>query len=451
MKPLGVNSRSLKKNPKETLQLYTPTSAQLRAHISQHQFNVIRWGRQAGKGTYATNKLFQRAWTKPIDRYRFYWYVGPTYRLATQMYERALWALPREAYTYKSDSDLIIELKTKALLYYKSSDNPGGLLGETLDGLVMDECREQEKKTWEHYLMPMLGTTDGWADFLSTPNGFDWFHDLDQNSLTDPAWGSYHAPSQSNPLWTPKMLDSAKKSMTADLYAQEILAEYRELGIGSVYSSFSSDRNISDKNPFAISGEPISKYLPILIAADFNLNPGSWVLGQNRGRSFYWFDEIVMPHSHTQMMSQELVDRLVLLECNNVIIIGDASGKSSQRAASGQSDYDIMKNALKLAGIKFSDKTPDANPAVKDRVNALNCSLLGADGSVNTTIHPSCKKLITDLRRVIWKEGSASLAIDKSNHELTHTSDAIGYPTNVLAPIKQIGQVGKMRIISRSF
>lgn len=442
-KPSGGMLRKMR----AVLKLYRPTGAQLQGHISQYAYNVFSFGRQSGKSTYGNNKLLDKAWKKKDG---MYWYLGPTYRLAEQMHDRAKFSIHMSgAMKDKSDSDLMIQLKSGSRIFYKSGDNPGALLGETLDGAIIDECREQKKELWTHYIMPMLGTTHGWCDFLSTPNGFDWFYDLYQNHQTKPNWGAFHAPSHSNPLWSKEMLEEAKESMSEDLYAQEILAEFRDIGSGTCYVSF-GQHNISRNSPFAVGMNKISPYLPILVGMDFNLSPMCWILGQNRNRDFHWHSEIVLQKSHTEEAAKVLVER-VKNHAPGIIICGDASGKAGQRAAAaGQSDYDVIKGVLKANGIKYSDKTPDANPGIKDRVNTVNAACRSADGSIHMTLDPECKIAIKDMQRRAWKEGGVNLAFDNSQHDIGHMSDALGYCCVVFAPIKPVGGIGRVRVISRS-
>ena len=447
---------------RKTLRLYHPTPAQLRVHQSHFKFNVVRFGRQSGKSTFGNNRVLEKAWKIPDGRS---WYAGPTYRLATQMYERAMFSLrgaKNAALRDKSDSDLMIELLSGGRIYYLSGDNLSALPGETLNHAVVDECREQPylKELWTRVLFPMLGTTGGGADFLSSPNGFDDFYDLDQKCKTNPKWGSFHAPSTECPFWTPEMLAEAKETMSEDLYAQEILAEFRDMGSGSCYSTF-GEHNIRDHNPFADTGMSYSPHLPMLVGMDFNLSPMSWIIGQYKQRDIYWREEISQMRadsglSPTQSAAEELVRRYQASGLKTgIVIIGDASGKAGQRSApGGQSDYDTIKATLKRVGIPYQDKTPDANPGIKDRVNTVNASCKAGDGSVHMWFHNDCKVAIKDMRRRAWKEqkqGAQSLSFDNSNPLIGHMSDAVGYPICVLAPIKSISAGAKMRVITRSF
>ncbi len=372
------------------------------------------------------------------------------------MFERAKFSLKKNsnaAMRDKSDSELMIELLSGGRIYYLSGEKLESLPGETLDGAVVDECREQRhmKELWERVLFSMLGTTGGGCDFLSTPNGMDYFYELDQKSLVNPSWGSFHAPSHSNPLWTPAMLAEAKETMSEDLYAQEILAEFREQGVGSCYVTF-GQHNISNISPFTGKDE-VSPYLPILVGMDFNLSPMSWILGQNRNKEIYYHDEIVQDRPGYGKSPTQSATETLLLKIKDhkagVVIIGDASGKAGQRSApAGQSDYDTIRQILRAANVPFSDKTPNQNPTIKDRVNTVNSACRSASGSITLKFHPRCVKAIKDRRKRKWKDGAATLAFDDSDG-VGHISDAADYPVCILNPIR--AGVGTVRIIDRSF
>ena len=436
------------------LELYSPTLSQYKVHLSPFQFNTICFGRQSGKSTYGNNKLLDRAFTKQNG---IYWFVGPTYRLAEQMHDRAKFALHKNGVIKdKSDSDFMIQLKySNSRIFYKSGDRPESLLGETLDGAIIDEAAKQDEIVWSRYVFPMLGTTNGWADILSTPDGLNWFYDMFEKNKTNFRWGSFHAPSTECPFWSKDMLEEAKASMSPDLYAQEILAEFRDIGTGTCYSTFGM-HNILDQNPFADAGQAYSPHLPILVGMDFNLSPMCWILGQAKHRDIYWQEEICQLRadsglSPTQSAAEDLVRRVKHHKAG-VVLIGDASGKAGQRSApGGQSDYDTIKQSLRAAGVLFQDKTPDSNPGIKDRVNTVCAALRAADGSTHMWFNNQCKVAIKDMRRRAWKTGAASLAFDNSNPQIGHMSDAVGYPVCILAPIKGVGARATMQIISRSF
>ncbi len=66
--------------------------------------------------------------------------------------------------------------------------------------------------------------------FISTPNGWDWFHRLCINSA--PGWESWQFPSTANPYFPPSELEDARRDMPERKFRQEMLAEFLPDGGG---------------------------------------------------------------------------------------------------------------------------------------------------------------------------------------------------------------------------
>ena len=431
------------------LKLYTPHEKQLEFHSSPARYRVASWGRQSGKSTACLNELLKRAWENPGTRY---WFVSPTYPQARIQYRRLvgmLWSCA-ELMVKKNQTELRVRLINQSEISFKSGENFDNLRGETLHGAVVDEVRDQHPELWPQVLRPMLTTTKGWAAFVSTPNGFDSFYDLAERAKTDPDWAVIKAPSTCNPLFTHEEYEAAKRELSEAEFDQEINANFRDLHSGSVYVSF-SEENLTERSPFLSDGI-YTPLLPLVIGLDFNLSPMSWAIGQTRNETFYFFDEIFLKKSHTQEAATELVQRIQALDIKaptQVILAGDATGKAGQRAAAGKSDYSILFEALTQAGIRFENRTPEANPAIKDRINVMNAKLKSATGVRQLFIHPKrCPRLVTDLQRVVWKQGGSFILDQTTNPELTHMSDAVGYVVHALSKLWQPA-VGKLSVIPR--
>jgi hypothetical protein len=418
-----------KKTIRARLKLYKPHAKQLEFHNSNARFKVAALGRQAGKSTMALNELCRRAWEKPNTTY---WFVSPTFNQSTVQYRRLvgmLYACP-EVFQKKNQTELRVKLINNSQIRFVSGESLHNLRGETLHGAVIDEVRDQDPELWPQVIRPMLATTGGWASFVSTPRGFDMFYDLFERSKTDSNWAGFQAPSACNPLFTEAEMEEARKELSEPVFAQEILAQFRDLYNGAAYINF-SDANMKSQSPFTTTGALYSPHLPILLGVDFNLDPMAWILGQTNSGQYYFFDELFLRDSHTQEAAQELVHRIKQMDIKAkpmVRIAGDASGRAGQRAAFGRSDYSILEEILKANNISFENVTPAANPEVRDRVNLVNAKLKGSDGQPHVFVHPNCKMLRKDLQRVGWKRNITRGALDQtSDPTLTHISDAMGY------------------------
>lgn len=329
------------------------------------------------------------------------------------------------------------------------------LRGDTLNGAVIDEVRDQHPDLWPMVIRPMLATTRGFCWFISTPNGFDHFYDLAQLAQTDPDWSFLSAPSTANPLFAQSEFESARRSMSEAQFAQEILAEFRDLTSGKAYLSF-GQHNYATTCPF-MPDKQFSPYHSIVLGMDFNLSPMSWTLGQLAAEKWWWFDEIYLENSHTMEAAKELRDKILFMKSNgfrgtpDLVLCGDATGKATQRS-SNQSDYDIVKSVLKAANISYRDETPEANPSIKDRVNAVNYKCKDATGETNMWVHPDkCPMLKKDLERVVWKPGADYILDPGTKKMLTHPSDSVGYPIMALTPPKLVREIGKVKVIQRVF
>ena len=433
------------------LELYEPHDMQQRLHDSNARYRVAAFGRQSGKSTWGINELLAKAWENPKTKY---WFISPIFSQAEVQFERMI-DMVEDCGAAKSinRSKKEITLINKSTITFKSGETFQRLRGSTLNGVIIDEVREQHPDLWPLVIRAMLTTTRGWAAFISTPNGFDQFYDFFERGRNDKTgrWECFQAPSTCNPLFSQEEFEEAKAESTEGVFAQEILAEFREIQSGRAYCNY-GNHNDRLTSPFTSNENLISPYMPIAVALDFNISPMSWTLGQVSGKEAYWFDEIHLENSNTQEASKELIER-VKGHKPGVILIGDSSGKARQRAAASKSDYDIVCQALDDAEIIWQNLTPDSNPAIKDRVNTVNTRCKSGDGTVTMWLHPErCPYLKKDLLRVLWKKssGSTTVSLDAGKkNELTHQSDGVGYYVCVMLPIYKVPEVGKMRIIRR--
>jgi hypothetical protein len=418
----------------KTIELYKPHDVQFKMHNSKARFRVGAFGRQSGKSTWAINELLKTAWENPGT---IHWFISPTHEQAKIQYRRLvgmLWPC-REVMLKKNQTELRVKLINQAEISFKSGEVADNLRGATLNSVIIDEVRDQPSHLWSMIVRPMLATTNGRASFISTPNGFDGFYDLAQMSKLNPDWETFQAPSTCNPLFTDQEANAARQTMSEAVFAQEILAEFRDLTAGKAYINFGNENKL-DKNPFCTEGKLINEYLPIHIGLDFNLSPMAWTLAQKKGNHIHFFDEIFLEGSHTQEATKVLIDK-VRGHKLGVVLVGDATGKAGQRAAAGQSDYDILCQMLDDAGIKWLNLTPESNPGVKDRVNTVNARLKSATNEIHITVNPNtCPRLTKDFERVSWKQGSGGAVLDQTtDHLLTHASDGAGYLICQVLPI----------------
>lgn len=193
-----------------------------------HRFRVVNAGRRWGKTVLSQVITLDWATKNP----GLYWIVSPTYRQAKQIHWRHLLSfVPREYVEKKNEVELSITLKNGSVIELKGAENPDALRGVKLRGLVIDEIASIRNWDWlwNEVLRATLTDYEAPALFISTPKGYNHFHELytmGQQSGGD--YKSWRFTSYDNPYIPEGDIDNAKKELTEDTFAQEYLGDFRK-------------------------------------------------------------------------------------------------------------------------------------------------------------------------------------------------------------------------------
>ncbi len=122
-----------------------------------------------------------------------------------------------------------------------SADNYDSLRGPGLDGVVVDEASRIPSVVWKEVLRPALSDRRGWALFLTTPNGPNWFKKLFEAAEHREDWERWQLPSSDNPLISQEELADLKIELGPITFAQEHLALFTEIEGALFPSSYFDD------------------------------------------------------------------------------------------------------------------------------------------------------------------------------------------------------------------
>ena len=159
---------------------YIPRPEFIPYHDRTQRFSKIVAHRRFGKTVGCINDIIRRALLntrrEPLPRYG---YIGPTY---TQVKD-VVWnylkhytsLLPR---LEKSESELWVKLPNGAQIRLYGADNYDRMRGLYHDGVVIDEPAQQDPRAWPEVIRPTLTDFNGWATFIGTPAGRNWFYQL---------------------------------------------------------------------------------------------------------------------------------------------------------------------------------------------------------------------------------------------------------------------------------
>jgi len=251
-----------------------------------HRFRVLCLGRRTGKTFLSVSEMIAEAVANEDGRIS---YVAPTYRQARDIAWQELKHETQEYATNINESRLEIMIPNMfggtSTIDLRGWETIDSLRGQKRHFLVLDEVAMYRNFwiKWEEALRPLLTDYKGGCLFASTPKGYNHFYDLYNLEQTNEDFKSFHYTSYDNPYIDSDEIDSAKKDMTADRFAQEYLADFRKAE-GLVYPEFNRDIHIKDEMP---------KFKEIIGGVDFGYTNPSAILriGIDFDNNFWITDE----------------------------------------------------------------------------------------------------------------------------------------------------------------
>ncbi len=223
-----------------------PHEAQQRVLDSPARFNVVACGRRWGKSRLALIKsALYLSQKQPVA------YFSPTYKNISEFWRDAT-NLFRPALVNVHKNENRFELQGGGSLEMWSLDNPTAIRGRKYALALIDEAAHvgDLEAAWNNVIRPTLTDLRGRADFYSTPNGHNYFHQLFlRGSDADyPDWAAFHEPTAANPILDPDEIEAARMDLPQDVFQQEYLARFRTSG-SSVFRNLPACLNAPPTNP----------------------------------------------------------------------------------------------------------------------------------------------------------------------------------------------------------
>ena len=230
------------------------TPAQRQIATDTHRFRVVDAGRRFGKSTLISWEMFVMAVANQEARIPYY---APTRDDARDIMWGMLKKVCEPLIEDLNEGRLEIMIRnnfggTSLLLLYgwEAVQERGKGVGVKNNHIFLDEVSKYRNfwQGWQEILRPTLTDLMGGATFISTPNGFNHFHDLYNMEATDTDFKSFHFTSYDNPHLPVQEIEKAKIELTEDRFAQEYLADFRKTA-GLVYKEFERTKHLYDVMP----------------------------------------------------------------------------------------------------------------------------------------------------------------------------------------------------------
>lgn len=395
---------------------------------------------------------------------------APTYPMLRDATQRTMFdVLLSEGIEYvQHRTENIIELPDApfygAEILCRSLDSFERLRGTNLAWFGIDELTYCPPEAWTRLEArlrhPKANRRCGFA--VWTPKGFDWVYER-FISEPKPGYKATLASARENKYVTDTgMYDALQAGYDEKLYRQEVLGEYLSLTSGAAYYAFNRAHNVRELE--------YNPRLPLCWSLDFNINPMCSVICQIEDQSdrtdvllgrrrlvINVIDELFLPDSNTPEACDEFAEHCKQFQTGRgplqVYVYGDASGSARQRAlgAGANSDWAVIRQFFSgRRDFQVGFKYKSSNPGVKDRIAAVNAALCNSQQQRRLFVDPRCKNTIRDLERVVFKAAPTSQtgALDqKTDPQLTHISDALGYLIESEMGLRQQGGARSERLL----
>ena len=238
----------------------------------------------------------------------------------------------------------------------------------------------------------------------TTPEGFGWAYETFEKNASDDT-ALIRAKTSDNPYLPEGFIDSLLENYPEQLIKAYLDGVFVNLNTGQVYDRFDRAKHVITELP-NVDNEPLR------IGIDFNVTNTNAVVGCRLGNQLLLIDEISGAHD-TDALAQEIQRRF---PDRRIYVYPDASGGNRSTNAS-RTDIQILES------YGFSNQSPRSNPAVRDRVLAVQGLLENSKGQVRVQISHKCKRLIECLELQSWN----SKGEPDKEAGYDHLNDAFGY------------------------
>ena len=213
---------------------YKPHPGQLLVHRSTARYRVVACGTRFGKSTVGIFECVA-ALLEPRQQ-ALGWVIAPTFELTRRIFDKVVEIIfqrfPHRLLSFDRRTHSVIVANLgggRSELRARSADKPTGLLGESLDFLIVDEAAKLKDEVWNEHLAPRLIDRRGWGLLLSTPGGPGWFwraYRRGQNGR-DADYKSWSMPTTSNPHIPLDLIEAERHRLEPQLFQREYLAQFQ--------------------------------------------------------------------------------------------------------------------------------------------------------------------------------------------------------------------------------
>lgn len=206
---------------------YVPRPWQAKCHKSMRRFSVLALHRRAGKTELAVMELISAALRTDLSMALFV-YMAPYLKQAKAIaWDRLKHYSHMVPGVEVNEAELWIRFPhNRARIQIFGGDNPDGLRGLRLDGVVVDEVAQIKPEVWNEIVQPALSDRKGWALFIGTPKGINLFSELFFKARDLRDWYSDVFTVYDTDALDPDEVERLKRDMPENEFSREYLCDF---------------------------------------------------------------------------------------------------------------------------------------------------------------------------------------------------------------------------------
>ena len=261
---------------KQVVSPYKPRPLQAAIHKKLTRFSVLVCHRRFGKTIMSINHIILSLMQSKKKNPQ-YAYIAPEKAQAKKIswdeFKEYAGFIPGAKF-YETELKITIPLPggSTGKIYLEGADKPDRLRGMYFDGVVIDEVAQMPRSIWAEVVQPTLMGRGGWAVFIGTPKGKNYFEDLYKMGL-DPqmqemGWSSHMYKASETAVISAEELKLARMSSGADLFEQEYECSFKAVIPGAYYGTLIAEAHRDNR----VRSVPADTHAPVITAWDIGLN-----------------------------------------------------------------------------------------------------------------------------------------------------------------------------------
>lgn len=383
---------------------------------------VYCWPRRSGKDLTFIHQAVKAAFVRPGT----YFHLLPSHTQA----RKVVWdgilnsgkrvldeCIPPILRSGENATEMKISLKNGAIWQLVGADYFDSIMGTNPFGLVFSEAALTDPRSWS-YFRPILAANGGWAAFISTPRGYNWFHDLLELAKTNKDWHWSHLNAEQTGHIPLSVLASEKAEMPDELFRQEYFTDFSAANVGAILGKYMEQAELEHRITNDV--RYIQDGAPVEISSDIGYrDTAAWWFWQADATGFRLIDY----DEGSSMDASDWIDRLQ----DKPYKIGKIWLPHDAKAKTFGSKHSAVEQFLQAFGHDKVAIVPQSK--VPDRINAARTVIKNCRFA-----REACKTGIAALRgwSFEYDEERKTFGATPRHDHFSHGADGFSYGAQIM-------------------